>query len=107
MLSAKNFIDGLLRYDPDKRLTAEQALKHPWIEASLPSDVPPNLISNVRRGFSSRPSFRSTLDTMEHDMDGGNERSHTVTKDLEVGKKPSRKRLIGKHLKTLLESKMT
>jgi hypothetical protein len=43
---------------------------------------------------------------MEHDMDDRHERSHTITKDLEVGKKPSRKSFIGKHLKTLLESKI-
>lgn len=31
---AKDLIDGLLKYDPKKRLTASQALKHPWITST-------------------------------------------------------------------------
>jgi calcium-dependent protein kinase len=28
----KDFVQSLLQVDPDRRLTAEQALRHPWIE---------------------------------------------------------------------------
>ncbi|KAI8338004.1 kinase-like domain-containing protein [Chlamydoabsidia padenii] len=107
--SAKNFIDGLLTYDPDQRLTAEQALEHPWITASLAyNNIPPNLITNVRRGFSTRPSFRSTLDTLDqcNVIERNQPTINDTTKDLDVGNKPSRKRLFGKHLKTLLESRI-
>ncbi len=29
--NAKDFITKLLCYDPEKRMTAEEALEHPWI----------------------------------------------------------------------------
>ncbi|CAO3593436.1 unnamed protein product [Absidia cylindrospora] len=117
--SAKDFIDGLLAYKPEQRLTADQALEHPWIVNSLSNDAShvPNLISNVRRGFSSHPSFRSAMETLGHWNDddddkntdtNNNEKNHGdigPTKDLEIGKKPQRKSLIGKHLKMVVGNK--
>lgn len=34
---AKNLINQMLTINPAKRITAEQALKHPWICVRLPS----------------------------------------------------------------------
>lgn len=34
---AKNLINQMLTINPAKRITAEQALKHPWICVSVPS----------------------------------------------------------------------
>lgn len=34
-LSAKDLVSALLQVDPKKRMTAEQALKHPWISVRL------------------------------------------------------------------------
>ncbi|KAI8089488.1 kinase-like domain-containing protein [Halteromyces radiatus] len=120
--SAKDFIDGLLAYKPEQRLTAEQALQHPWIVNSLNNDTrhTTNLITNVRRGFSSHPSFRSAMDTLAwNDIDGDDDGDHTdcsnhhskkkektvsskTTADLDIGKRPKRKSLLGKHLKLVV-----
>lgn len=39
-----SLLNGLLTYDPDKRLTARQALRHPYFSeaplAKLPQDMP-------------------------------------------------------------------
>lgn len=32
---SKNFVGGLLIKDPKKRMTAEQALNHPWVKVSF------------------------------------------------------------------------
>ncbi|KAI8071382.1 kinase-like domain-containing protein [Gongronella butleri] len=64
---AKNFIDGLLAFEPSKRMTAVEALQHSWIVKTLENDntaSPANLIGNVRRGLSNGYlSFKSALDT--------------------------------------------
>lgn len=36
-LSGRSFVAGLLAKDPKKRLTAEQALKHPWMSMEMPA----------------------------------------------------------------------
>ncbi|CAO3614063.1 unnamed protein product [Cunninghamella echinulata] len=107
--SAKNFIDGLLAYKPEKRLTAEEALSHPWITQSPEngSASQSNLMLNIRKGLTSFPSFKSTLDNLSQ----WNELESTTTTATNGGddvlkkakkeeKKPKRKSLIGKHLKT-------
>ncbi|CAK9004827.1 unnamed protein product [Durusdinium trenchii] len=38
-LEATDFTQALLRVDPEKRMTAEEALRHPWLKASLPPTV--------------------------------------------------------------------
>lgn len=50
--NAKQFIDSLLQVDPSRRLTAEEALSHPWmVEGSLPNSAEENaskeLVSQV------------------------------------------------------------
>ncbi|ORZ02780.1 kinase-like domain-containing protein [Syncephalastrum racemosum] len=61
--SAKDFINGLLTYDPAERLTAEAALQHPWLSSTNPSTH--NLLASITRGrqnsLSSSRSFVSAL----------------------------------------------
>jgi serine/threonine protein kinase len=103
---AKDFIDGLLAYQPQQRLTAEQALQHPWIVNSLTNDSrnPPNLISNVRRGLSSNPSFRSALETLGY-WDEETDQIDSKKEAMDLDKKTQRKSLIGKHLKMVVGNK--
>mmetsp|Transcript_2660 Transcript_2660/g.11681 ORF Transcript_2660/g.11681 Transcript_2660/m.11681 type:complete len:575 (-) Transcript_2660:1939-3663(-) len=47
--NAKNFLTGLLQKDPQKRLTAAEALKHPWIVHTAKHRTPSNAaIANAR-----------------------------------------------------------
>ncbi|KAI8636076.1 kinase-like domain-containing protein [Parasitella parasitica] len=58
---AKNLIDKLLTFDPNKRITAEEALLHPWITGTGSQETGPrtstNLAPAIRRVYSSRGSF--------------------------------------------------
>mmetsp|Transcript_11825 Transcript_11825/g.25577 ORF Transcript_11825/g.25577 Transcript_11825/m.25577 type:complete len:443 (+) Transcript_11825:108-1436(+) len=45
---AKEFVLALLKQDPAERLTAEQALEHPWIVDELPVDAAP-LLDNEKK----------------------------------------------------------
>jgi serine/threonine protein kinase len=58
-LSAKNLIDRLLAFDPNQRITAEEALAHPWIIGSKEYGprTSTNLAPAIRKGYSSRGSF--------------------------------------------------
>ncbi|KAI7869318.1 kinase-like domain-containing protein [Spinellus fusiger] len=59
--NAKSFIDGVLEFSPEKRLTAEKALNHPWIVENQGHDTCDQLdiAATVRRGLSHRRTFRS------------------------------------------------
>lgn len=49
--SAKQFIDKLLVVDPEKRMTAEQAVKDPWIASSAASSSCKNLHRSVSQNW--------------------------------------------------------
>ena len=57
---AKDFIDSLLVLDPAKRMTAEDALKHPWIIAPSSLKNLQRSVSKNLRSHSRIPSGRST-----------------------------------------------
>ncbi|RUS31262.1 hypothetical protein BC938DRAFT_478170, partial [Jimgerdemannia flammicorona] len=60
---AKNFIRALLNPDPDARLTADQALAHPWISGLTASDY--DLLDSVRENFNARKKFRSAVEMVQ------------------------------------------
>ncbi|KAI9311521.1 kinase-like domain-containing protein [Dichotomocladium elegans] len=61
--SAKNLIDRLLTYKPAERITAEEALKHPWItNEGVVADT--NLAPNIRKGFNNHKAFKSVVTAM-------------------------------------------
>ncbi|CAO0803394.1 unnamed protein product [Mucor circinelloides] len=59
--SARNLIDRLLTFDPNNRITAEEALQHPWITGTGSKEAGPrtstNLAPAIRKGYSSRGSL--------------------------------------------------
>lgn len=60
--SAKNLIDRLLTFDPNQRITAEEALAHPWITGENDDAGPrssTNLAPAIRKGYSSRGSLNA------------------------------------------------
>jgi calcium/calmodulin-dependent protein kinase I len=54
---AKDFISRLLVVDPSKRMTAAEALKHPWLQTTSKVDVLPN----VRKNFNAKKTFKKAV----------------------------------------------
>jgi len=50
-LEAKDFVRGLMNTDPDARLTAEEAIHHPWIQNSTKNFFTETLWQSVMSGF--------------------------------------------------------
>ncbi|KAI9019422.1 kinase-like domain-containing protein [Phycomyces nitens] len=63
---AKDLINKLLTFEPSKRITADDALCHPWITNDQVAGPRPstNLVPNVRRGISSQKSLKSVVTAM-------------------------------------------
>ncbi|KAL1918409.1 uncharacterized protein VTP21DRAFT_3069 [Calcarisporiella thermophila] len=56
---AKDLINRLLTRDPRQRITAREALAHPWIVQETKSEV--NLLANVRVNFNGRKTLRKAV----------------------------------------------
>ncbi|EGF79735.1 hypothetical protein BATDEDRAFT_89426 [Batrachochytrium dendrobatidis JAM81] len=54
---AKNFISKLLLVDPSKRMTAAEALKHPWLHTEAAID----LLPNMRKNFDAKKTFKKAF----------------------------------------------
>lgn len=63
-----NFIRGCLEWDPDKRLTPAEALKHPWLRRRLPKP-PNNQNSGVTCGNYSGKVLENKSPTVNIDKD--------------------------------------
>lgn len=66
--TAKDFIRRLLTPQPYSRLTAHQALSHPWLTEPLPSPISgerPNILNNVRDNFNARKTFKKAVDAVK------------------------------------------
>ncbi|CAO3679473.1 unnamed protein product [Umbelopsis vinacea] len=61
---AKDFITKLLTIDPAKRLTAQQALEHAWLQAEVKPNVEEgkDLLPNVSKNFNARRTFKKAVD---------------------------------------------
>ncbi|KAK9236208.1 Ca/Cm-dependent protein kinase B [Lipomyces kononenkoae] len=60
--NAKDFIRHLLVVDPERRLTAEECLRHPFLFQEAPDDET-NLLPSLRTNLLLRKSFHSTTDS--------------------------------------------
>lgn len=78
--NARDFIRRLLTADPEKRMTAEEALQHPWL-AHVPSaaDSQKDLLPEIKSAFNAKATFRKAVngirlinrlrsETMEHQL---------------------------------------
>ncbi|KAI9006181.1 kinase-like domain-containing protein [Gaertneriomyces semiglobifer] len=67
---AKDFIRRLLLVNPKERMTARQALQHPWLlmhPHGVPAPVTPkvDLMPTVRERFNARQTFRKAVDVVK------------------------------------------
>ncbi|KAJ3320842.1 hypothetical protein HDU76_000216 [Blyttiomyces sp. JEL0837] len=72
-LEAKDFIKHLILVDPTKRMTAKEALKHPWLAVMTVPDessglpvrrATVDLLPNVRKQFNAKKTFRKAVDAV-------------------------------------------
>lgn len=61
LTAAKDFISKMLLVDPEKRITAENAMLHPWIDPMIVTPSATNLLPRVRTGFSARKMFKKAI----------------------------------------------
>ncbi|KAI9471839.1 MAG: kinase-like domain-containing protein [Benjaminiella poitrasii] len=57
---AKNFIQRCLTVNPEERITAHEALNHPWLSSK--NDFTQDLLPNVRQNFNARRTFKKAVD---------------------------------------------
>lgn len=67
--TARNFIKACLTVDPRQRMTAHQALQHPWINTEDPmsAGVQQNggdLLPTVKKNFNARRTLHKAIDTV-------------------------------------------
>ncbi|KAG9306768.1 hypothetical protein G9A89_005668 [Geosiphon pyriformis] len=58
---AKDLIDKFLTYSPESRITAKDALLHPWFESAQNVD----LLRNVRKNFPARATFKKAITAVQ------------------------------------------
>ncbi|KAH6615639.1 kinase-like domain-containing protein [Chaetomium sp. MPI-SDFR-AT-0129] len=66
--SAKDFIRRCLTIDPTKRMTAHEALQHPfvagWAQGGEGADKGTNLLPTVKKNFNARRTLHAAIDTV-------------------------------------------
>ena len=67
-LQCRDFIARLINVDPDKRMTAAQALKHPWLTQDVPNT---DLSASASKLEASMASLKKVEQEEENDNDGG------------------------------------
>jgi calcium/calmodulin-dependent protein kinase I len=64
-LTAREFIRRCLTVDPAARMTAHEALSHPWItELGKASDGEEDLLPTVKKNFNARRTLHAAIDTI-------------------------------------------
>ncbi|CAJ1418790.1 unnamed protein product [Effrenium voratum] len=73
-LEAADFTQALLRVDPEKRMTANEALQHPWLQATLPPivrHVSASILEDLGNFAEETPLRRSFKRLMAISLDDG------------------------------------
>lgn len=60
---AKSFIRRCLTVNPEERITAHEALNHPWL-SSKEDHLTQDLLPTVRRNFNARRTFKKAVDVV-------------------------------------------
>jgi serine/threonine protein kinase len=63
-LSAREFIRRCLTIDPAARMTAHEALSHPWIADTTTSENNEDLLPVVKKNFNARRTLHAAIDTI-------------------------------------------
>ncbi|CEH15050.1 camk camk1 protein kinase [Ceraceosorus bombacis] len=60
---ARDFITKLLTIDPQARLTAKQALEHPWLSEGIerPAEVQRDLLPDMKKAFNAKHKFKAAV----------------------------------------------
>lgn len=61
---AKDFITQMLNPNPEKRPTAEELLKHPWMADEKAANSTENLLPNIRAGFNARAKLKKGIEAV-------------------------------------------
>ncbi|OKL60589.1 Calcium/calmodulin-dependent protein kinase type I [Talaromyces atroroseus] len=62
--NARQFINRCLTIDPKARITAHEALQHPWITNDLSSKQGEDLLPTVKKNFNARRTLHKAIDTV-------------------------------------------
>jgi calcium/calmodulin-dependent protein kinase I len=65
--TARTFIGRCLTIDPQERMTAHEALNHPWVREDADFHLPPakkDLLPTVKRNFNARVKLHAAIDTV-------------------------------------------
>ena len=64
--TAREFIKQCLTIDPTQRMTAHQALQHPWIapDPATPIENSADLLPTVKKNFNARRTLHAAIDTI-------------------------------------------
>ncbi|EJP70878.1 Calcium/calmodulin-dependent protein kinase type I [Beauveria bassiana] len=62
---AKDFVRRCLTIDPARRITAHEALQHPFVTSDAPSDgAGENLLPTIKKNFNARRTLHAAIDTV-------------------------------------------
>ena len=61
---AKDFIRRCLTIDPAKRITAHEALQHPFVAATPTDGAGENLLPTIKKNFNARRTLHTAIDTV-------------------------------------------
>ncbi|EED20303.1 calcium/calmodulin dependent protein kinase, putative [Talaromyces stipitatus ATCC 10500] len=62
--NARDFINRCLTIDPKARITAHEALQHPWISSDLSAKQGEDLLPTVKKNFNARRTLHKAIDTV-------------------------------------------